>query len=217
MQIKVNLTGVIMSDWDQFQEHILRGQTAPADLRCLVEVQHARIVNPDFYADVFEELGLRAIVPDQLPALLDGSYLTAEDRLNPEIASNMAATEQVFAMSTMVAQDYNGNLLGYWHGPQQHPLLHAPLVRYDTEGQFSYMVGLGLVEAAAADRVFEDDDQFADFQQQCLEVGIIFSGNSCDKLGTATSASSPSPQQLHHEIYLRERQLRGLPKFDESI
>src|SRR6266545_3257150 len=66
----------------------------------------------------------------------DTSYLTDADRDNPDIAANLAAMSETNKLIAWFGRDAEG-YLGLWRGPDGRPLDEAPVVRLDTEGQYS--------------------------------------------------------------------------------
>ena len=48
---------------------------------------------------------------------------------------------------TIVAESEDGDMIGYWHGPERTPIGDAPIVKFDTEGTFGLMQGRRLSEA----------------------------------------------------------------------
>src|SRR5438105_15049439 len=112
----------------QFEKEILRGQAVPKDLRALLDVAKSDGTDP-----LREALGFALLVPGRDYPLLTGSYLNDGDRQNPDIMANVAAINDVLSLITIVAESDDGDMIGYWHGPERTPIGNAPVVKLDTE------------------------------------------------------------------------------------
>src|SRR5688572_30344619 len=66
----------------------------------------------------------------------DTSYLTDEDRADPETMDNVDAMAQTNRLIAWFGRDMEG-FVGLWRGPDNLALENAPVVRLDTEGQYS--------------------------------------------------------------------------------
>src|SRR5437763_1778649 len=121
------------SEIQRFETEILRGQAVPPDLRILLDVAGcAGDIDP-----LRDALGFAHLVPGRDYPLLTGSYLNDSDRHNPDIMANVAAINDVVLLTTMVAESDDGDMIGYWHGPERTAIGTAPIVKLDTEGMFS--------------------------------------------------------------------------------
>jgi hypothetical protein len=139
---------------------------------------------------------------------LDGSYLNDDDRADPDIMSNISATDEVFKYITFVAQNDNGDLIGYWHGPEGISITLAPIVKYDTEGQFELLQGKSLTEAMLGDYVFDNDDEFTELRDWFSRCGIEIAASCWDNLDTPDPATKPD--ELHDTLYNKYRVAAGL-------
>lgn len=174
---------------------------APADLATLLRLRDAGDAE---LTDALADLGYRLIDPDDAPTLLNpASYLRPEELADPDIAANCRATEAVCAFVSFFVEDDESNLFGYWHGPEGVALSDAPIVKYDNEGQFSLLQGRGLAEALIGDRVFDDDDAFAEHAATLHDFGITIAAGSWRQLPDSPDSSDPA--QLHTELYDRFR------------
>ncbi|KAF0812677.1 hypothetical protein IGB42_02969 [Andreprevotia sp. IGB-42] len=194
-----------------FQQSIFKNQPIPADVQTLFALQSARVPNDDEYADAFEAIQCRLIGPDDAIALLDHSYLSEEELANPDIAANVAATKEVFALITFVVQNDNSDVIGYWHGPEGTPIGQAAIVKYDSEGQFSLLQGTTLTEALLGDYVFDDDEEFTSLRDWFAEDGITITASNWDDLASPEPASTPD--DLHETLYNQHRTAAGLPPY----
>lgn len=185
----------------RFKREILQSADIPPDLLRLYETETRRVPNVHEYVDAYEMLGLELIVPGALPSLMTNDYLSEEDLKNPDIRANVKAVDEVFAHCTFVATDDNGNLIGYWRGPEKLPLDQAPVVRFDTEGQFTLLDGLHITEAVAADMTFEDDEKFSELRAAFEKMGVAFSSSHRDTLARHAHPPSESPDEMHQRLY----------------
>ena len=188
---------------ETFQQEILKGQTAPQDLQALLEV-----ITEDGADPLREALGFSLLSPGRDYPLLSGSYLNERDRQNPDIMANVAAIDEVMAMITFVAESEDGDMIGYWHGPERTPIDAAPIVKLDTEGQFDLMQGRNVSEAMLGNYTFGDDERFADGRAWLAECGIDMEAADWHRLSTPTAASMPN--KLHRTLYNERRVAAGL-------
>ena len=159
---------------------------------------------------------LFAILPDEKDALLDElvfghDYLSEDELANPDIQANIAAIEQVGRLITFVAKDDDSNIYGYWHGTNGRALEHAPIVQYDSEGQFYIMPGASLTEAFCASYCFEDNDLFAEMKARFADLDVPFVCDSWQAVYDSEQELADNPSDLHSRIYNAERVKKGLP------
>jgi hypothetical protein len=186
-----------------FQQDILKGQTAPQDLRALLEV-----IAEDGADSLREALGFSLLSPNRDYPLLSGSYLNEKDRQNADIMANVAAIDEVLAMITFVAESEDGDMIGYWHGPERTPIGAAPIVKLDTEGQFDLMQGCNVSEAMLGNYTFGDDERFAEGRAWLADCGIEMAASNWHGLSTPTAATMPN--KLHRTLYNERRIEAGL-------
>jgi hypothetical protein len=183
----------------RFENDILKGQAAPPDLRALLDV-----AGSDGGVDPLREaLGFALLVPGRDYPLLTGSYLNDGDRQNPDIMANIAAIDDVLALITIVAESEDGDMIGYWHGPERAPIGDAPIVKFDTEGTFGLMHGRTLSEAMLGNTTFGDVESFADARAWLAGCGIEVEADSWREL--STPEASTQPDKLHKALYEQRR------------
>ncbi|MGO4263564.1 hypothetical protein [Lysobacter sp. TAB13] len=171
----------------------------PADLAALLRLNAAQ---DDGLDEALSELGCRLLAPDDAPTLLNpGSYMSQDELDDPSIAAGIVATEQVCALISFFVEDEESNLFGYWHGPEGAAMADAAIVKYDNEGQFALLQGRGLVEALIGDRVFDDDEAFAEHADRFDEIGIAVTNRSWEELASPDPATKPD--ELHAVLYER--------------
>lgn len=156
--------------------------------------------------DALSDLGYRLLAADDAPTLLHpDSYLSEAERADPSIAANIVAIDEVCAQISFFAEDDQSNLFGYWHGAERTALAAAAVVKFDNEGQFSLLQGRGLIEALIGDRVFDDDEAFAEHAQCFQGLGFTVAARDWHALADPQAASDPA--QCHTAGY--ERALAG--------
>ena len=140
-------------------------------------------------------LGFALLVPGRNYPLLTGSYLNDSDRQNPDIMANVAAINDVLALCTIVAESEDGDMIGYWHGPERTPIGNAEIVKFDTEGTFGLMQGRTLAEAMLGNDTYSDVERFATTCAWLAECGIAIDAKSWRELSSPEAATRPD--KLH--------------------
>jgi hypothetical protein len=194
--------------FEHFATDILKGQPAPDDLQKLFLMQAARVANDDDYSDPLESIHAYLIMPGEELGLLTHSYLNDDDKANHDIMANVRAIDIVFTYITFVVKTDDSDLIGYWHGPENTPIESAPIVKYDTEGQFSLLLGTHLTEALLGEHVFDDDEEFARLREWFLQNGIIIAASNWDDLDFPEAKTKPD--ELHRSLYNQNRVAIGL-------
>ncbi|MGE0741330.1 MAG: hypothetical protein AB7O98_08310 [Hyphomonadaceae bacterium] len=191
-----------MDRWAAFHSMVLRGEPAPADLRHLFDAHGSS-------DDPLAALGVRFIDPDNLPVLLSHSNLTDQDRANADIMSNVAAINDVFAMSVPVAELDDGEIVGFWRGPENTPLDQCAIFEFDTEGQFALLGGVTFSEALLGRCLRYDRSAYDRVRAAFSKVGIVISTAGPDDLREPIAGSDP--RVIHRQNYNRHRAGHGLP------
>lgn len=186
----------------------LAGRDLPADLRTLLLRQWQR-GSGNAAADPLDAMRIHLFEAEETHDLLDHSYLNEKDRADPDIMANVAAMNSTCEHAAFVAHDDDGNLFGYWFGPENLGIDTAPIVKLDTEGQFSLLSGRTLSEALLGEHVFEDSERFAQLKETFARAGIPISANHYDELEYPRPPSSPAV--FHEERYEENRSKAGLP------
>jgi hypothetical protein len=189
-----------------FKRLTLKGQRLPVDLEKLWVMQATR--GPD--TNPLAKIGARLIEPGMDVALLRS--VAEKDRSDPDTMAHIAAIEDVFTLSTIVAELDDQDLLGYWHGPEGTPIDKAPILHLDTEGQFEIATGRTLTEAIVAFHFWCDSD-FARYRDWCAQLGIVVAARTLSELDYGAITSHP--RDVHLEAYNRHRVAAGLPPFED--
>ena len=138
----------------------------------------------------------------------DTSYLSDADRNNPDIAANVDAMTETNKLIAWFGRDAEG-YLGLWRGPNNRSLTEAPVVRLDTEGQYS-IVAATVPEYLA---IAMPEDEFADTRDTLTKAGFKVGFNP-DAIWGALDAFDDDPNAYRNELYERNRVARGLPRTD---
>ena len=86
--------------------------------------------------DLIERIEFEFVNDPQWAEPSDSSYLTDADRANPDIMANVEAMGATNKLIAWFGRDFQG-YVGLWRGPSDLSLDEAPVVRLDTEGQYS--------------------------------------------------------------------------------
>jgi hypothetical protein len=169
-----------------FQERILRDQEMPADLAALLDAAGTP-------ADPLASFGAKLIDPSAAqPVLLSHAYLNDKDRANPDIMANVAAFDDMAALTVYVVELEDGEIIGYWRGPDHTPISACALIELDTEGQFHVLPGRTLAEALLARcGRYLDTTKFAEANGRFGKIGIKIAASSPDDIPDASPRSDP--------------------------
>lgn len=168
----------------EFVENRLRGDSLPPDLSILVS-------NRDELARL---TGVVLNSSASWAPWLDTSYLTEKDLADPDIRANVRAIGEVCKFIDFVAEDEDGNYLGYWRGPNRLPLSEAPVVCLDNEGQFDFC---GTANIAGA--ILTRCGRFEHTRPWLLSIGIESLPKGPHDLFDLDTR--PSPRELHADLY----------------
>ena len=131
----------------------------------------------------------------------DKSYLSESDLQNRDIMSNVKAIDELFGYIKFVAETDGGEFIGYWCGPENNQICDAPLVYYDTEGQFE-LCGSRFVEALFF--LVYDDDLLEQLRCICKTVGIPLEFESIDDISIPKMNLTPNElHEIKYDEYLR--------------
>lgn len=184
-----------MSATEDFQQQVLRGHDLPADLRLLVAGAAEGEETP------FDDLEAEPLLPGS-DDVNDTSYLSEEERADPDIAANLAAIDEVLARAVWVARDGEGRAYGYWleGRAEADGVQGAPIVTFDSEGQFDLSPAATLAEACVYANALDEED-FEAGRDAFAGAGIAFSAQTLGELDDVEATVSPTPAELHVRRY----------------
>lgn len=133
----------------------------------------------------------------------DTSYLNERDRANPDIMSNVDAMNATNALIDWFGRDMEG-FVGLWRGPSNTPREQAPIVRLDSEGQYS-LVATNIGDYLA---ISTDEDDFDDNRAALIAAGFTVAASRDDIWGSLDHFVSPNAYR--HTLYNAAREKRGL-------
>ena len=163
----------------------------PKDLISLIK-------NFECCEEILEEMESRFFEEDEDINLVTHSYLNKEDKKNKEIMANVSAINEIFQYVSFVMETTNGDIVGYWHGPEADKITESPIVLYNTEGQFNILNGSNLSEALVGNYLFDEDEEFLEFQERFKDCGINIVSKWDDLIEPDPRYS---PEDLHEELY----------------
>jgi hypothetical protein len=153
--------------------------------------------------DVLDEIKFELVDDPQWPEPSDTSYLNDDDRANPDIMANVEAMTETNSLIAWFGRDLQG-FIGLWRGPVSLPLELAPVVRLDSEGQYSLLATTvpGYIAASV------DDESFDDTRAALIAAG--FDVLASRKEIWAALDGIIDPNAFRHELYNQGRARRGL-------
>jgi hypothetical protein len=155
-------------------------------------------------AAVVDSLELELVDDPKWPEPSDMSYLSAKEREDPDIMSNVDAMLATNELISWFGRDMEG-YVGLWRGPKNTPLEKAPIVRLDSEGQYD------LVAATIGDylAISTDADEFDEHRAAIVAAGFTV-GQTPEAIWDAL-AGFEGPNDFRHVLYNEGRVRRGLP------
>lgn len=188
----------------EFSQERLGGRPVPEDVRLLATAQWEGRGHP------FEQFGITILEPSAQHPLIDTSYLSEKERVDPDIMANCAASEQMAKYLKAVAQGEDGNFYGYWlHPQQQEDQQPPPVIKVDTELTYWELGGHIFSEACLYDIAFDDDELFVKVAAELARLHISIPVSSREDL--AELCADPAPEDMHRRLYYAERERLGLP------
>lgn len=175
----------------EFSLNRLGGEPVPEDLKVL-------LLHRD---ELARRTGFSLNWDKEWTPWLDSSYLSEDEKADPDISANVRATEEVCALIAFVAAYEDDEYLGFWRGPSLRPVANSPLVYFDNEGQFSLCGGESVSEAILAHAYDEDD--FGELSDWMRSIGISIRWDSREDI--SYPEDSPPPHDVHDLLYKRFR------------
>lgn len=154
---------------------------------------------------LFDALEFEYVDDHAWPEPSDTSYLTEEDRANPDIAANVEAMAATNGMIAWIGRDSEG-FIGLWRGPEATPVDLSCVVRLDTEGQYR------IVSRTLADYLLisGDHSEFHSHRRTLIALGFRAS-ESVDQIWSSVESVAQEPNEFRNKLYYAGRAQRGLP------
>ncbi len=194
----------------QFAAHHLGGRATPDDLRRLLSLQWDDAASGR--AKCLSRLGVTFLKCDQLPTVIDAECRGRDDLEGIARLARAQAMADMVRYSGFVAEDADGNAIGYWFGPAQVQIEAAPVMSFDKAGNFSILRGNGVAEAILALASHGNDQVFCELRECLNQQGLAITARSTNDLVQSKCTVLPQPtyEQLI-ETYLADLSATSLP------
>jgi hypothetical protein len=204
-------------DWAaQFAAYHLGGRSLPDDLRRLLSLQRDQAASGR--ATCLDRLGITFLACDRRPALIDAECRGRDGLQGIARLAHAQAMADMVRYSGFVAQDDDGNAIGYWFGPDQVEIESAPLMRFDTTGHFSILRGNSFAEAILALGSQGNDSVFRELRDCLNQQGLAITGQSVHDLSQSKRALDPQvTYQRLIEGYLTDMSATSVPDAGEPV
>ena len=180
----------------QFAARRLGGRTMPDDLRKLLSLQLLDAASGR--ANRLKDAGVIFLSGDRPPALIEAECRGRDDLSGVARLAHAQAMADMVRYSGFVAEDSDGNAIGYWFGPDQIPIEAAPLMRFFATDDFSILRGKGIAEAALVIASHGDDRIFAELREYFNAHGLKISAQTIADV--EQPKCSPSPQATYRQL-----------------
>lgn len=138
----------------------------------------------------------------------DFSYLNEQDLDDPDILANVKTMKETNDLISWIGRDFEGDV-GLWRVPENTKLSQVPIVRLDTEGQYS-IVATSIPDYIA---VSCDHYEFSKNRNLLISVGFHLS-ESVDEIWLSVDDIYKSANLYRGELYNPDRVKRGLEQID---
>lgn len=150
-------------------------------------------------------LDLRMLAPDSATPDVLEEFDSPPTTTDKDVLANVRALAEVLAMVTFVveAEEDNGTLYGYWHGPEGTPAKDAAIVSYDSEGTIELQDGMTLSDVLVSKASDEDEERFEELMTALAKHGIEVSSE------LETPSCKTDPAKLHDKLYKQYRRAKS--------
>jgi len=166
----------------------------------------------DSLQEVFDSIELELHDDPNWEEPSDSSYLSEDERKDPEIMANIDALTETNKFVHWFGRDTEG-FVGFWRGPSSKPINECPVVRLDTEGQYM------LVAMTIPDYILvtTQEEEFEETSKALTKAGFKVS-KLVEDIDAAVDAiaEEDSPQTYLFNKYNENRKARGLPEIDPN-
>jgi hypothetical protein len=154
----------------QFAAQHLGGRSVPDDLGKLLESQWQDVASGS--SNRLKNAGVEFIDGDRMPRLIAAECVGRDDLEGAMRLARAQAMGDMLRYSGFVAEDTAGDAIGYWFGPDRIPIGLAPLMRFDSNSNFSILCGNGIAEAILVIASQGDNQTFSELRVYFCELGI---------------------------------------------
>jgi len=174
----------------------LGGRTVPDDLRKLLKLQWRDAT--DGRNNRLRSAGV-TLIDNSLPKLLIAACAGRDDLGGAtRLAYAQAMADMVRSSGFVAEDDTTGDAIGYWFGPDRIPIEVTPLLRFDTDFNFSILLGNNIAEAILVVASRGDHRTFCELRDHLNELGLNIAARSIEDVQPRTCAIPPQAayQQL---------------------
>jgi hypothetical protein len=160
----------------QFSAKNLGGRTVPGDLGKLLEWQWRDAAGGR--DNRLKRAGVTLV--DNGPPKLVVAACAGRDDLGgaTRLAHTQAMADMVRYSAFVAEDDTTRDAIGYWFGPDRIPIEIAPLLRFDTNFNFSIVPGNNITEAILVVASRGDDQKFCELRGYLNELGLDIAAQS---------------------------------------
>jgi len=173
----------------QYSARYLGGRVVPDDLSKLLELQWrdaARGRN-----NRLRGAGV-SLIDSGLPKLIAAACAGRGDLEGAaRLADAQAMADMVRCSAFAAEDDTTDDAIGYWFGPDRIPIEIAPLVRFDTDFNFSIVPGNNIAEAILVVASRGEDRTFGELRDYLNELGFDIGAQSISDVQTRECATLP--------------------------
>ena len=154
----------------QYAAQHLGGRTVPDDLCKLLNLQWRDAASGR--SNRLKRAGVTFMDGDRMPGLIVAVCAGRDDLEAATRLANAQAMGDMIRYSGFVAEDAAGDAIGYWFSPDRIPIEAAPLLRFDTDGNFSILCGNGIAEAILVIASRGDNLTFSELRDYLNDQGV---------------------------------------------
>ncbi len=180
----------------QYSARYLGGRAVPDDLRKLLELQWRDA--EDGGNNRLKRTGV-TLIDNMLPKVIAAACAGRDDLAGATRLAHAQAMADMVRCSAFVAEDdTTGDAIGYWFSPDRIPIEVAPLLRFDTEFNFSILPGNNLAEAILVVASRGEEQRFCELRDSLNELGLNIAARSIQDVQPRPCAILPQAtyQQL---------------------
>jgi hypothetical protein len=195
----------------QYATQHLGGRTMPDDLRKLLNLQW-RDAAGGSSNNLLKDAGVTFLDGGRMPGLIAAVCIGRDDLEGAARLAYAQAMGDMVRYSGFVAEDAAGDAIGYWFSPDRIPIETAPLLRFDTDGNFSILPGNGIAEAILVIASRDNNLIFSKLRDYLNEQGLNITARTIQEFCVLRSSwRSPISTVMPAGISTEEPILRTEP------